>query len=106
MTHTFAAAAPIVVGARVTDDDGATATRGRTVDVAAGNEPPTVRLYRITDDRTLMAIATDDGGQIAEYAWDLDGDGAFDDLVGGPFNGQHGLGPGRASPATSRSRSA
>ena len=88
VTHTFAGAGPVVVGVRVTDNDGATATQRRTVGrrgrQRAADRPA---LPTVTDARTLLAIATDDDGPVvAEYAWDLDGDGAFDDLVGGPFN--------------------
>jgi PKD repeat protein len=82
VTHTFTVAGPAIVRARVTDNDGATATRRVTVDVSAGNEPPVVRLSNVTNARTLMALTTDDAGLPAGYAWDLDGDGAFDDLEG------------------------
>ena len=65
---------------RATDSDGATATSRRTLEVKAGNDPPAVQLNWMSG-RNFSAQAFDDGA-ITEYAWDLDGDDVFDDLVG------------------------
>jgi PKD repeat protein len=79
---TFATAGTKTVGVRVTDDSGATAVSRRSVEVKDGNDLPTVFIYRSGIGRTVLASAFDPDGMIAEYAWDLDDDGVFDDLVG------------------------
>jgi PKD repeat protein len=72
------------VGVRVTDDRGATGISRRTLHVEAGgeNEPPTVSIGRSLSVRQLFAQAQDPDGSIAEYAWDFDEDGVFDDVIG------------------------
>ena len=72
-----------LVGVRVTDDDGATATSRRTIEVKRGQRPAErVHLpHRARPHAATRLRATRDGA-IAQYAWDLDDDGVFDDLVG------------------------
>ena len=68
---------------RVTDDGGATAASRLSLEVKASNLPPSVELTRLGASRMFTAQATDpDGTGAFDYAWDLDGDGAYDDLTG------------------------
>ena len=87
-TTTFAIAGVHQVALRVTDDDGAIAVQRHAVDVHDGNFAPRVTMFstrsEVLTDQAVNVSAfgsgLDDG--ISEYAWDLDDDGAFDDLVG------------------------
>jgi PKD repeat protein len=79
--HAFGVGSTLV-GVRATDADGATATSAATVHAHAANEPPEVAMaISLSTDRTrgLSVFATDDGGHAPSVAWDLDGDGEFDD---------------------------
>jgi hypothetical protein len=77
----------VLVRLRVTDDRGATATTSALVTVLA-DKPPlasfTVMPIAPVVGRPVefTAHATDPDGSIAALAWDLDGDGAFDDASG------------------------
>jgi hypothetical protein len=66
------------IGARVTDNDGATAETRRTISVKAGNDEPAAEIFH-QSGRTFIASAYDTDGYVTEYAWDLDGDGVFGD---------------------------
>jgi PKD repeat protein len=75
---------------RVTDDDGAQATATKVVTVAAkpANIPP-VAMFTVTPGRpvageaaTLTDQSTDGDGTIAEWSWDLNGDGVYGDATG------------------------
>ena len=85
-TVTFTSAAPRTIGLRVTDQDGGAAEKQLVI--LPGNETPQVALHdlpaRAAERRpvTFNATSHDADGTIAGYAWDLDGDGAFDDGTG------------------------
>jgi len=79
ITTTFAEAGTRIVGVRIVDDAGLSAVARRSVRVSATNEPPVVRISRAANPRLYVAEAHDPNGSITEYAWDLDGDGVFDD---------------------------
>jgi PKD repeat protein len=66
---------------QVTDDEGLTDTA--TIQISAGNEPPSVTGVTPTEavagtPVTLTAAATDNDGTIANYAWDFDGGEDFE----------------------------
>ena len=69
---------------RVTDDDGASDTDSVTVTVEGADEPPTAAVsYQPSspapDEQVTFdaSDSTDPDGQITEYAWDVTGDGQF-----------------------------
>ena len=68
---------------KVTDDDGATATRTDTVTI--DNRAPTAKLSFLPavpssgQEVTFTSESTDPENTLASQAWDLDDDGAFDD---------------------------
>ncbi len=85
--HTFAAAGTFTVTVSATDKDGGISTATGTVTVLAA--APVVVAdaggpYTIDegDALTLDATGTTTTGTAASFAWDLDGDGAFDDATG------------------------
>ena len=92
VSPTFSAAgldgpATVTVGLRVTDDDGATGTD--TVTVTVTNVAPVADAggpYSVDEGSsiTLSGSATDVVGDMATlvFAWDLDGDGQYDDATG------------------------
>jgi PKD repeat protein len=86
MTRTFASPGRYTVGLRVKDDKGAVSETSRVVPV--GNVAPGASFAMspeapLTGDTvTFFSTATDPDGPIASQAWDLDGDGAFDDGAG------------------------
>jgi len=82
LTTSFATAGTKRVGLKVTDNGGAAVTSRRTIEIKEGGEPPSVQIYRQIAARSFYASASDPDGGIVEYAWDLDDDGDFDDLVG------------------------
>ena len=70
---------------RVTDDAGAQSVSQRSVEVTDSSDAAVGRRSSgSSNPRMLFAQATDPDGAIAQYAWDLDGDGVFDDAVGPP----------------------
>ncbi len=85
---TFAPAGSSTVSLRVTDDKGATATRAMTFAVSAGNVPPAASFTQnkaaplAGDTVTFTDTSTDSDGTIASRAWDLNGDGQYDDGTG------------------------
>jgi PKD repeat protein len=99
VTHSFATPGDRQVTLRVTDSDGLVSEVTKTVTVpapAAGNGPPGASnrppeaSFRISPRpptagrRTeLISTSVDPDGPIASLAWDLDGDGEFDDGSGG-----------------------
>lgn len=75
--HTYPAAGSRTVELTVTDDDGATRTTRRTVDLTPGNRPPNASFDVIVSQRTVTLDAVpsrDPDGRIVSYRWDL-GDG-------------------------------
>ena len=85
-TFNWTADGTFLVGLRVTDDDGASATGTATVTVsnvaphADAGGPYIVELG--TGVGLDASGSTDPGHDIASYAWDLDSDGQFDDATG------------------------
>ena len=93
VTRTYPTPGTRVVGVQVTDDDGAESIQRRVVQVHDDNLPPRAVIRSVAGDGTLVlragetatltgvvASGADDG--VAVYAWDTDGDGAFDDGSG------------------------
>ena len=89
------------VGLKVTDDDGDYSTASAVVTV--NNKPPVLgTLGPFSGDEgqpiTLTATATDVPADTLSYAWDLDGDGEYDDATGAtveytfPDNGTYTVG--------------
>ena len=68
---------------RVTDDVGGQAESRRTITVRDGNSVPSISLNSTPGFRTVSAFGYDTDGFVTQYAWDLDGDEAYDDLVSG-----------------------
>jgi hypothetical protein len=77
---------PFVVGLQVTDNRGATNTTTATVNV--NNMAPTANAgvdqngFTGTVVNLSAASSSDPGNDIVSYAWDLDGDGQYDDATG------------------------
>jgi hypothetical protein len=77
---------PFVVGLQVTDNRGATNTTTATVNV--NNMAPTANAGVDQNGSTgtvvnlSAASSSDPGNDIVSYAWDLDGDGQYDDATG------------------------
>ncbi len=87
VTHAYAAAGPFTLSVTATDKDGGVSAPA-TADVTVEAAPPVVVAdaggpYDIDegDDLALDAGGTS-AGPTATFAWDLDGDGAFDDATG------------------------
>jgi YD repeat-containing protein len=82
-SRSFSKAGTYTVGLKVTDDSGASTTVSHTVTVA--NRPPAVGWSsapaspKTADTVTFSSTASDPDGTIASQAWDLTGDGQFDD---------------------------
>jgi gliding motility-associated-like protein len=80
ISHLFADVGPHIVGLRVVSDQGCVSTTTETVVV---DPQPTVSLSAqnvcLGDETVLTATANVDGGQITSYAWELNGNGLFDD---------------------------
>jgi PKD repeat protein len=81
--RSFATAGTYTVGLKVTDDNGATATKTGTVTI--DTRAPTAKFSvdpttpASGADVTFTSDSTDVDGTIASQAWDLDDDGQFDD---------------------------
>jgi PKD repeat protein len=81
--RSYATDGPVTVSLRVTDPAGERDVA--TVAVTVDNRPPAASIAAepaaplSSDPVTFTAVAADDDGSIASYAWDLDGDGGFDD---------------------------
>jgi PKD repeat protein len=86
-TRTYTSAASVVVGLRVTDNQGATATTTRTVTFA--NQSP-IASFTATPSSVPTGTAvsfngsasSDPDGTIAKYEWDLDGNGSYETDTG------------------------
>jgi glycerophosphoryl diester phosphodiesterase/plastocyanin len=84
--HTFAEAGEYTVALEVIDNDGLRATAMR--QVVVNPAPPTASFDltpaepRAGDRVTFTSTSSDRDGEIASQAWDLDGDGQYDDGTG------------------------
>lgn len=82
----FATPGVHTVGLKVTDNDGATA--GTTLDVTVANRPPVARIQApsvvVTAATAQLdaSASSDPDGSIADYSWDLDGDGTYETNAG------------------------
>jgi uncharacterized delta-60 repeat protein len=81
--RSYARSGSVTVGVRVRDDDGASTTSSRVVNVA--DRPPVAALTATPNPAlvgqvvTFDASASDDpDGSITRYEWDLDGDGTYE----------------------------
>ena len=92
-SHTYTAAGSYAVKLRVTDDQGASDVSDSLVVVASPatsvNQPPVAKASaNTTSGKVPLAVSfssagsSDPDGSISAYAWDLDGDGQFDDATG------------------------
>ncbi len=86
-TNTYATAANLTIGLRVTDNNGATATTTRALTVQ--NRAPTASFTASPNPvptGTPVAFdasgSTDPDGTIAKYEWDLDGNGTYETNTG------------------------
>jgi plastocyanin len=90
VTRTYPTPGTRSVGLRVTDDDGAESVQRRVVQVHDDNLAPRAVIRSAAGDGTLVlragetstltgAVASGADDPVASYAWDKDGDGAFDD---------------------------
>lgn len=82
-TVTFTTPGRKRIGVRATDDNGATAFSDTHIRVTDENPGPSISWALFTGDgpRTVRVTAFDADG-VAEFAWDLDDDGQFDDAIG------------------------
>ena len=82
-THTFSTTGSAEIGARVTDDDGATSVARGSVQVSDRNSAPTASLSASSTPSGIsyQVFASDFDGTIAQVAWDLDGDLVYEDRV-------------------------
>jgi PKD repeat protein len=80
-TSSYAIPGSRTVRLRVTDDEGASATAQRTFTVL--NRPPVaafeVPVVLRNEPAVFTSTSSDPEGRLSSVAWDLDGDGAFDD---------------------------
>jgi PKD repeat protein len=85
-SRSFARPGTYTVGLRVVDDLGAASSTSRSVSV--GNRGPAANIShspaapRVGEAVAFSSGASDPDGSIASAAWDLDGDGAYDDASG------------------------
>lgn len=90
ISHTFATAGKHTVRVQVVDKDGGVGpTKTDEVSVSAANRPPVAAQgassYALDEASTSLALkgsGTDADGDPLTYAWELDGDGDFDDATG------------------------
>ena len=95
ITRAFASPGSHLVRLRATDDHGAVHTASATVTVMAApvhfeiaNKPPVASFVvspenpKTGDTLMLTSQSSDPDGRLAAHAWDLDGDGFFDDAEG------------------------
>ncbi len=86
-SRTYAAAATLNVGLRVTDNDGNTGVATRAVTItnrlpsASFTATPAAALTRQTVSFNAAA-SSDPDGTLAQYAWDLDGNGSYETVTG------------------------
>ncbi|MBA3262785.1 MAG: PKD domain-containing protein [Thermoleophilaceae bacterium] len=90
--HQYGSPGSKTVTLKVTDPSGASATSTREIVVRGvlvpGNNPPIVafafspRSPQVGDSVEFVSSTIDPEGQLREQAWDLDGDGEFDDARG------------------------
>ena len=86
-SRTYAAPATLNVGLRVTDNDGNTGVATRAVTItnrlpaASFTATPTAALTRQTVSFNAAA-SSDPDGTLAQYAWDLDGNGSYETVTG------------------------
>jgi PKD repeat protein len=88
ISRTYSAAATLIVGLRVTDNKGATATTTRVLTINLANGP--VASMSITPNpaqagQTVVldgSASSGDGSTITKFEWDLDGDSAFETGTG------------------------
>jgi PKD repeat protein len=87
-TTSFATAAKTqIVGLRVTDNEGATATTSKTFAVAGRPPVPsfTISATPVDSGQSVSfdgSASTDPDGTIAKYEWDLDGNGSYETSTG------------------------
>jgi PKD repeat protein len=85
-SRSFSTGGTYTVRLQVTDDENATATKSGTVTIS--NVAPTAKFSFTPNnaasgqDVAFTSESTDPDGKIATQAWDLDGDGVFDDGTG------------------------
>jgi PKD repeat protein len=97
--RSYSADGPVTVSLQVTDPDGKSDVA--TVAINVVNRPPTASITASTTTPLsgapvdFQAVAQDADGSIASYAWDLDGDGDYDDGTGPSASTTFAL-PGRA----------
>jgi PKD repeat protein len=91
VTKTYASAATLDVGLRVTDN--ATGTDSTKKTLFVGNAPPSAALTAtpnpaLTGQSIALSAAgsSDPDGSIAKYEWDLDGDGTYEATTTGASN--------------------
>lgn len=88
--HTYEVAGDYTVKLRVTDDDGHTDVKSRTVSVTegGGGYPPHAYFVYHVENYTIYVNASqsyDTDGTISSYMWDWDGDGFYDDTESDPL---------------------
>jgi PKD repeat protein len=87
--RTFAAPGTYQVGLRVTDGQGDSATDARSVTVGAPPNQPPDAAFEYTpaapvaeQEVAFSSTSSDPDGELVAWAWDLDGDGQYDDAQG------------------------